>query len=371
LWLERFGNSVWERKIRWLSWTRKLNAMISQLVEKFSVNNPSAVEQSPLIPSFEDSLLKFEKQSQQSTELVLKTEISNAQIGMIGFDLLEAKQLENAFRSSYNQLTGHWQLSPSSRHRYAFVNCSSRLGREYLFGVLGAKREQLPNLILVVSEVSSLKEFGVTGEERCLVATTPLQSSAVEFCLNALAERRKARHSSSTAAPNATPATPTLPSKSVLSLVPDVPKLVSNNLGLVPRTETNVSIAPLNVANALPTIAGTDQPTFGLTTFPPVVILSLHRSHVRLSALMLHKARTIQELAADTKTTEVVVRNFFEKCREMKILLVHPVKNVTDSQTTLQEPPASTVKSIGTGMTNSAEGSTPSMLGRLRAKFGF
>jgi hypothetical protein len=346
--------------------------MISQLVEKFSLNNPSAVGQSPLIPSFEESLLKFEKQSQQPSESVLKTEISNAQIGMIGFDLLEAKQLENAFRSSYNQLTGHWQLSPSSRHRYAFVNCSSRLGREYLFGVLGAKREQLPNLILVVSEVSSLKEFGVTGEERCLVATTPLQSSAVEFCLNALAERRKARHSSSTAA---TTATPTLPSKSVLSLVPDVPKLVSNNLGFVPRTETNGSIAPLNVPTALPTalptIAGTDQPTFGLTTFPPVVILSLHRSHVRLSALMLHKARTIQELAADTKTTEIVVRNFFEKCREIKILLVHPVKNVTDSQTTLQQPTTPTVKPIEIAVNTNAVRSTPSMLGRLRAKFGF
>lgn len=317
--------------------------MISQLVEKPSLNSPSTVKQGSPIPSFEDRLLQFEKHRQQASGSAVKPESSTAQIGMIGFDLLEAKELENAFRSSYNQLTGHWQLSPSSKHRYAFVNCSSRLGREYLFGVLGSKREQLPYLILVVAEVSALKEFGVTGQERCLVATTPLQSSAVEFCLNALAERRKARHSLFNAA---APATSTLPSKSVAKLVSDVPT--------VPSTITEV-----------------DQPTFGLTTFPPVVILSLHRSHVRLSALMLHKARTIQELAADTKTTEIVVRNFFEKCREIKILVVHPVKNATDSQATLKQPTTPTVKPIAIAVNTNGVLSTPSMLGRLRAKFGF
>ncbi len=336
--------------------------MISQCVEKLSVNSLSAVEQSSHLPSFEESLVQFEKQNQPASVLAAKPESSSAQIGMIGFDLLEAKQLENAFRSSYNQLTGHWLLSPSSNHRYAFVNCSSRLGREYLFGVLGGKREQLPNLILVVAEVSSLKEFGVTGEERCLVVTMPLQSSAVEFCLNALAERRKARQSSSNAAAPTAPATPTtstLPSKSVVNLV------------LVPRTNAAASSAQSNGPAAPSTIAEIDQPTFGLTTFPPVVVLSLHRSHVRLSALMLHKARTIQELMADTKTTEIVVRNFFEKCREIKILVVHPVKNLTDSQTVLQVPITQTVKSIATAADNTIVRSTPSILGRLRAKFGF
>lgn len=330
--------------------------MISQLVEKLSLKSPSVVEQRALIPSFEDRLLQFEKHSQQASESVVKPESSNTQIGMIGFDLLDAKQLENAFRSSYNLLAGHWQLSPSSRHRYAFVNCSSRLGREYLFGVLGAKREQLSNLILVVAEASSLKEFGLTGEERCLVATTPLQSSAIEFCLNSLAERRKARQNSPNAA---APATSTLLSKSVANSV------------LVPRANAVVSIAQSNVPIAPSTIAQIDQPTFGLTTFPPVVILSLHRSNVRLSALMLHKARTIQELAADTKTTEIVIRNFFEKCREIKILVVHPFKNLSDTQTPSQEPPTPTVKTIGTAAHTNTARSTPSMLGRLRAKFGF
>jgi hypothetical protein len=343
--------------------------MNSQLVEKFSSNSSIAVEQSRTSSSFEDSLVQFEKNSQQLSDCSVKPESTHTQIGMIGFNLLEAKQLENTFRSSYNQLTAQWQLSPSSKHRYTFVNCSSRLGREYLFGVLSTKREQLPYLILVVSAVSALKEFGITGEDRCLVATTPLQSSAIEFCLNSLAERRKARRPASSGTATLTT---TMPDKSASTVdakepkfAPIAPKLVEPQaISIVPNTPPRVLAVPSTGAEI-------DQPTFGLTTFPPVAILSLHRSHVRLSALMLHKPRAISELAADTKITELVVRHFFEKCRDAKILVVHPVKDKTNSQTTLQVPTTPVIKSIATAAKINVESSAPSMLGRLRAKFGF
>jgi hypothetical protein len=341
---------------------KKLTVMISQLVEKFSLNSTATAEQSVPASSFEESLVQFEKLGSKPPEQSVKSESSSGQIGTIGFDLLEAKELENAFRSSYNQLLGHWQLSPSSKHRFAFVNCTSRTGREYLFGVLGSKRDQLANLILVVSDVSALKEFGISASDRPLVTTMPLQASGVEFCLNALAERRKSPQGKIVAKQ---------PNISAPSDQP-VSKLVSEVIK--PSLATPLvasSQAATVVQRGFTSASSIDSPTFGLTTFPPVAILSLHRSHVRLSALMLHKARTIEELAADTKTSALVVTNFFGKCRDAKLLIEHAAKSPTQSteaQPSVVRPVAQPKLSVPD---LNAQRSMPSMLGRLRAKFGF
>jgi hypothetical protein len=321
--------------------------MISQLVRKISEDSLTTTDAVSRPVSFEESLLQFEKLVHDSSDGAKNPQNIGNQIGMIGFDLLEAKQLESAFRSSYDQLTGHWQLSPSSKHRWAFVNCHSRMGREYLFGIVGSKREQLQNLILMVSDVSELKEFGIGGEDRCLVATSPLLASSVEFCLNSLADRRANKQAKPTPT---SPANLTVVSRPTASMSKP---LVDQTLSIAQRP------------------ASLQAGTFGLSTFPAVSILSLHRSHVRLSALMMHKPRSVEELAVETKTTELVVQNFFAKCREAKILVEHSVSFAQPTKTQSIKPVVPTNQSSVVQRNAGAQLSTHSLLGRLRSKFGF
>jgi hypothetical protein len=215
-----------------------------------------------------------------TTASAVNKNIQSKNVAMFGFSDVDAALIRDAIMEK-GSVNGLSVISSATDLPHAFIiNAATDAGKHEVARV---RRFGIQRLIIAVDLPSSLKTLNISASDSCLVLQFPLSHWSVQYCLTVLGQR-------------------------IASLEPVHPSSQE-----IPSAPTSIGVT----GNSTQSNA---SQRFKLKRFPPVALLSINPSFIRVSSFLLTTPRSIDELSTISGVRHSHIKDFIQLCEGSNLI---------------------------------------------------